>query len=184
MASWRAATLPRQPRALDTAGAPTIDDVTRVVLSYGMTAFDTGHYATADQRTAVTTRTRILIPAARRSGADRRHPARTPPDRNGPTTVDIVGPDAGYRPGSSLSPSASGHTKAVHERPHEFPVIAAAHSANEPGQGRVTATVGLVVATATHRLPPQTRRSGRWRRVPMFYGTRPGHTGSPGLSGR
>jgi hypothetical protein len=40
--------------------------------------------------------------------------------------------------------------------------------------GRVTATAGLVAATATHQLPPQTRRSGRRRRVPMLYGTRRG----------
>ena len=38
--------------------------------------------------------------------------------------------------------------------------------------GRVTATAGLVAATAIHRLPPQTHRSGRRCRVPMLYGTR------------
>ena len=42
----------------------------------------------------------------------------------------------------------------------------------EPSHGRLTATAGLVAATATHRLPPQTRRSGWRRRIPMLYGTR------------
>jgi len=76
------------------------------------------------------------------------------------------------------APSRPPHapTRRVSIWPHGFGSsgVGAAHSTNSPRRGAVTVTVGLVAAAATNPLPPPTRRSGWWRRVPMLYGTRRG----------
>src|SRR4051812_38604167 len=59
--------------------------------------------------------------------------------------------------------------------PHEpFPAIGAAHSTNEPCRGSSHSDRGPRGGSGHNRLPPQTRRSARRRRVPMLYGTRRG----------